>query len=219
MSLGSRIAELRRKANLSQEQLANAIGVSRSTISMWETGKRTPDAESLKRMADIFGVSVDSIVRDPKVPIPEENLRGQEGEIWKTIRGTWRPAVTVKIPIVGVIRAGEPIYAQHNLEGWEDVPMTHVEESRLFFLRITDDSMEPLMREGDLVLVREQPDVENGSIAVVMVDVEDATIKRVYRSDGQLFLQPTNPNYPARVVQNKQARIIGKVIEVRRKLE
>lgn len=73
------------------------------------------------------------------------------------------------------------------------------------------------IKEGCLVLVREQPDVEDGDIAVVMIDNEEATLKRVYRADGKLILKADNPNYPPMLVDPKRARIVGRVVEARLK--
>lgn len=215
MTLGERIALLRKQAKMSQQSLAKMIGVSRTTISMWELGERIPDADSLRRLADVFGVTVDYLVRG-QVQAPD--VLDTE-DVWRKIKEAWQPELSIPIPILGVIRAGQPLFAQTNIEGWKNMSARQVQDAKYFFLRVTGDSMEPLLREGYLVLVRVQPDVDNGDVAVVMVDDENATIKRVFRVNGQVILRPENPRYQPILVTSEAARIIGKVVEIHISLE
>jgi repressor LexA len=195
-NLGERLKDLREERGMSQAELAKLVGVTRAAVGMYEQGKRSPDYDTLRRFAEVFMVSTDYLLGLPDEAIPV--------------------GPTVRLPIVGVIRAGEPIYAEENLEGYEEVPADQVRDGRYFFLRVNGDSMiESRIQDGDLVLVREQNTVANGEIAVVMVNAEEACLKRVYRAGGQLILKADNPKYPPLLAAPHEARIIGKVVEVR----
>ena len=132
------------------------------------------------------------------------------------------PSDLTKIPILGVIRAGQPIYAEENILGYTHIEKEKVNGNNIFALRVTGDSMNMLgIQENDIVIVREQPEVYNGEIGVVLVNGEDATIKKVYQTDGNITLMPqsTNPQHQPQIYDPKKidVRILGKVIESRRK--
>jgi repressor LexA len=118
-----------------------------------------------------------------------------------------------KVPIIGTIACGNPILAQEYIEGYEYV-RENVKVD--FCLRAKGDSMiGARILDGDIVYVRKQPGVENGEIAVVLIDMEEATLKRVYKLDGTIILRAENPNFPDKVFNKKEARainIIGKAI-------
>ena len=118
-----------------------------------------------------------------------------------------------KVPIVGTIAAGVPILAQENIEGFEYVP-TRVDVQ--FCLRVKGDSMiGARILEGDLVFIRQQKEVENGEIAAVLIDGEEATLKRFYKADGKITLRSENPNCPDRTFTKnvrKEITILGKAI-------
>ena len=200
--LSDMIVYLRKRAGLSQQELADALGISRSTIGMYETGKREPDFETLEAIADFFNVDMNF-------------LRGQTADILPYKRGRI-------IPIVGVIPAGSPILAIENIEGYDlaDVP----EDREYFFLRVKGDSMvNANIFEGDLVLVEKCPCAENGQIVACIINGEEATLKRFYRQKDTVILQPENPAYPPIIVSCKDfdagyARILGVVRELKRKL-
>lgn len=121
----------------------------------------------------------------------------------------------VRIPIYGVIRAGEPIYATENIEGYDYVPEHEAKHGDYFYLRVTGDSMiGSRIHPGDLVYVRKQSDVDNGDIAVVL-NGEDATLKRVFKTDGKIILQPDNPKYQPKVFTRGDIKILGKVLHVK----
>ncbi|MDI6872494.1 MAG: transcriptional repressor LexA [Bacillota bacterium] len=202
-TLGARLRELRKAADLTQKQLASRISVNRATLANWETGRATPDAEMLRRLANYFSVSVDDLLGHS--PVPDTF--------------PFRPIPTgpmVQVPVVGTIRAGEPILAAQNIEGYCPVAADEVAGGEHFFLRVKGDSMVGArIQEGDLVLVRRQADVDDGDIAVVMVNDEEATIKRVYREGGRWLLKAENPNLRPLVVDKRDVRIIGRVIQLR----
>ncbi|MDN5324135.1 MAG: repressor LexA [Clostridia bacterium] len=124
----------------------------------------------------------------------------------------------VKIPVLGVIRAGEPILAEENIIGYESISADEIKSGEYFYLKVKGDSMiNARIYDGDLVLVRKQEDVENGQIAVILIE-DEATLKRVYRNNGTLILHPENPKYQPMLIEKGNVKIIGKVVEVKFKL-
>lgn len=208
----SRIFAKRLKAErtargLTQEALSKMIGLSIGTLSGYERNYREPDFETVTKLSNILGVSVDYLlgVSDIRNPLPSN---------------AYPVGDTVKIPVVGVIRAGEPILVAENIIGYEVVEKDAAKNGEYFYLKVAGDSMiGARIHDGDLVLVRRQDDVDDGEIAVVLLDCEEATLKKIYRQNGQVILQAENPKYPPRVIKRGDVRIIGKVTEVKFKLE
>lgn len=156
----------------------------------------------LKHIAAYFGVTTDYLsgASDIRFPIPQDGFPVNR---------------TVKIPVLGSIPAGEFRLAASDIEGWEDVPEEQVRDGEYFFLRVTGDCMAPLIREGYMVLVRMQPAVDDGELAVVEIGGEDAGLKRVRREGRQVMLYADNPHYPPVMRLMRDVRIVGKVVEVR----
>lgn len=128
----------------------------------------------------------------------------------------------VEVPVVGRIAAGRPLLAVENVEDTLPLPRTWVHGEEVFLLRVTGDSMAPLLLPGDLVMVRVQPRVARGEIAVVLVN-DEATLKRVYEEAGGLVLKGDNPQFPPLRFSPEEAaelvQILGKVVGVYRSLE
>ncbi len=126
------------------------------------------------------------------------------------------------VPVVGRIAAGRPLLAYEHLEDRLPLPRSWVPGEEAFLLKVTGDSMAPLIMPGDLVLVRVQPRVGRGEIAVVLID-EETTLKRVYEEAGGLVLKGDNPDFaPLRFSSSEAAelvQILGKVVGVYRSLE
>lgn len=189
-SFSDMIAYLRKKRGLSQQEFADATGLTRSAVGMYETGKREPDFETLERIADFFNVNMDTLLGKtasaPAIPL-------------------------IRVPRVGTIACGEPILAEQNLEGYDQVPAwTNCD----FTLVCKGDSMiGARIFDGDIVCIRSQPDVESGEIAAVQVGDDEATLKRVKKYPDHIILEPENPNYRPLVfwdAEMERVRILGK---------
>lgn len=127
----------------------------------------------------------------------------------------------VEVPILGRIAAGQPLLASENIEDTLPLPRAWVRGEEAFLLKVSGESMAPLIQPGDLVMVRVQPRVARGEIAVVLVD-DEATLKRVYEEAGGLVLKGDNPDFmPLRIspMEADQVLILGKVVGVYRNLE
>lgn len=171
--IGKRIAALRRERGYNQEQLAEMAMINRVTLARYETGMIEPGALALSRIADVLNVSTDELLcRIEKLP---------------PFIGIARNAV----PIVGEIACGVPITAEQNISGFADMPDgVHAD----FALLCKGDSMIPTFHEGDVVLIRQQPEVEDGQIAAVGIDGE-ATLKHVYKQAGGVLCVSDNPKF------------------------
>lgn len=166
----NRVRELRKRAGMQQKELAILVGVSKPTVSEWELNKKNPSGERLIKLTKIFGVDAGTILGYDPLFVPIQRN---------------------KVPIIGEIACGTPTEAIQNNEGYTDVP----EGIRAdFALRCKGDSMEPTFKSGDLVLIRIQPDVENGQIAAVNVNGE-TTLKHVYHQQDGLLLIADNPSF------------------------
>ena len=188
---------LRNQKHLSQAQLAKEIGVSSSTIAMWESGEREPkNYETLEIIADFFNVNMELL-----------------------LTGTIAPT---RIPVLGKVGAGIPLGAIEDIIDYEEIPHSMAKSGDYFALQIKGDSMEPRIKEGDVVIVRKQPDVESGEVAIVLVNGDEATIKKVQKFNGGINLVPSNPAYEVKTYSNDDIEslpvsIIGKVVELRAK--
>ena len=130
--------------------------------------------------------------------------------------GTW-------VPVLGDVAAGIPIEAVENIVDYEEIDSSMASTGEFFGLRIKGSSMEPRIRDGDVVIVRRQEDAETSDTAVILVNGDSATVKRIKKEpDGSLWLLPNNPAYdpqhysPAEIA-TLPVRIIGKVVELRGK--
>mgnify|MGYP001226832014 CR=1 FL=1 len=166
--------------NKSLSAVAKELGLSNSIVTYWKRSNAFPRGETLEKIADYFGVSVGY-------------LMGWESSEAPAIPPGFEPLPKmVKVPLVGEIACGVPILAEQNMERYVDMP----EGCRAdFALLCHGDSMINVgIQEGDIVYIRQQPTVENGQIAAVLIDNE-ATLKHVYLSGNTLVLQPANINY------------------------
>lgn len=188
---------LRNQKHLSQTQLAKEICVSSNTIAMWESGEREPkNYETLEIIADFFNVNMELL-----------------------LTGTIAPT---RIPVLGKVVAGIPLGAIEDIIDYEEIPHSIAKSGDYFTLQIKGDSMEPRIKEGDVVIVRKQPDVESGEVAIVLVNGDEATIKKVQKFNGGINLVPSNPAYEVKTYSNDDIEslpvsIIGKVVELRAK--
>lgn len=176
-----RIRELRISAGLSQDELAKKTGYNdRSSIAKIEAGKVDLTQSKLVAFADALNTTPGYLMGwepDSKPPIPA---------------GFQPLPKRDRIPRVGQIACGTPILAEENVEAYDEVPSDwHAD----FTLLCQGDSMEPKIKDGDVVAIHSQPMVENGEVAAVLIDGE-ATLKRVFLFDDHIELRAENPTFP-----------------------
>lgn len=189
------LKERREQLNLSQEEVAHAIGVTKATVSKWEKG-------------DIANMKRDKISQLSKVlKVSPLSILGME-DVSSEKR--------VLIPILGVINCGNPILAEENIEGYQEEIEETLPSGNLFYLRTKGDSMMPTIQANSKVLIRQQPSVEDGEIAAVLVNGDtEATLKRIKHQNGIVMLLADNSKYaPIIITPETPARILGKAVKV-----
>lgn len=196
-----RLKKMRIEKNLTQTEIAKMIYISQPAYSKYEMGTASPNPETLKKLAEVLNVSVDYLIGND---VPPE-----------------RPGY-VRIPVLGRVAAGIPIDAIEEVIDWEDISAEAAGDGEYFGLQIKGQSMEPKISDGDVVIVRRQPDVDSGDIAVVLVNGNDATVKRIKKSPQGVTLIPSNPAYEPMYYSNEEIEslpvtILGKVVELRAK--
>lgn len=212
-TFGKRLQELRNSKKMTQAELGKVLKVSASTIGMYETDKRQPNFETEEAIADFFNVDLDYLRGKQDTAL--HNMLTLNDIYPKNIGNEY-----VMVPVLGRVAAGIPITAQEDILGYEEIPAAWAKNDTIFALKIKGDSMQPKIDDGDIVICRAQPDVENGDIAIVMVNGDEATCKRISKSADGITLISNNPKYMPMHYTNKQieelpVRILGRVIELR----
>ena len=128
----------------------------------------------------------------------------------------------LKIPVLGNVAAGIPITAVEDILDYEEVPISWQNQGEFFGLKIKGDSMEPKIDDGDVVIVRQQSDANRGDTVIALVNGDDATCKRLEKTDNGIMLVSTNAKYPPMFftkedIETKPVVILGKVVELRSK--
>lgn len=197
MSIGKKLKMLRSKSDLSLDELATHLNNSinkdekqyvmfnKGKLSKWENDREEPKLSALKYVADFYDVSVDSIISD------KDNS-------------------DLGVPLIGKIAAGTPIFADQNIEDYFTI------DSRInadFCLRIQGDSMiDAGINNNDIVFIRQQPTLEVGEIGAIQIG-EEATLKRFYRTNDSVILQPANSEYlPQIYTSDSEIKILGKLV-------
>lgn len=200
MEFAENLRQAREKKGYTQQDVSKLMGIDKSTYCGYETGKRQPDVPKLKKIANILGTSVDELL-------------GIDGNL-PTDASPYHP--THRIPILGRISAGLPLYAEEQIEGYTYTDLNGGAE--YFALRVSGDSMTAArIYDGDTLIVRRQEIVDNGQIAVVLVGDDEATVKRFYQSGSTITLMPqsTNPIHQPQIYDASitNISIIGLVVK------
>lgn len=206
-----RFKQLRKQRNLSQQDLANQLGYTKSRVNMYERGEREPSYEVLEEIADYFNVDLDYLHGKSDIPNRNEWLKAINASASAPDNIIPMPSKS-SIPLVGDIACGTPILAEENREGDVDLP-EHIHAD--FALRCKGDSMiNARIYDGDIVYIRQQDTVEHGEIAAVLIGTE-ATLKRVFLFDDHITLEAENPQYRPLVYwgdEMNDVRILGKAV-------
>ena len=192
------------RENINQVELSRIIGVSESTVGKWILCKSMPRMGIIQKLADHFHVGKSYFLEEaPKDSSP-------------TGRG-------VRIPVLGRVVAGIPIEAVEEILDYEEITPELAATGEFFALQVRGSSMEPTLRDGDVVIVKKQPTVDSGDIAIVLVNGNDATVKEIKESPAGITLIGHNvavytPHfYSNHDIESLPIQIIGKVVEMRRK--
>ncbi len=209
--LGEILRDLRKRNGLSQAELANILGVSKSCIGMYEQNKRSPHSdEILMSIAGYFGVSIDYL----KGYSPDNAALDYDKYGLSIV-------TTKRFPMLGKIACGKPVMCEQEYETAIDASG---EINADFCVTAVGDSMiNARIMDGDTVFVREQSIVENGEIAVVIVNDDEVTLKRFYYypESQRVVLQAENSKYQPMVYEGEQLehiRVLGKAVAFNSKI-
>ncbi len=206
-----KLKELRENKGMSQAEFAADFGVTQSAVGNWESGSRKPNIDKIRKIAAYFNVPISVLIDD-------EGNRSKNESVH---------SAGVRIPVYGNVAAGIPIEAIDNFDStnpddWEEIDQHTAANGEYFALRIKGESMEPKISSGDIVIVRKQEDVENGDIAIVCVNSDEATCKKIKKTPEGIMLISLNPAYEPMFFTKKQVQtlpitILGRVVELRAK--
>lgn len=204
MTIGERIKARRLELGLSADDVAVRLGKNRSTVFRYESS-------DIEKLPTVVLEKLASVLRTTPAFLMGWEEAPAETALYEKLGIPPLPEFK-KLPLVGDIACGEPILAQQNIEDYINCP-ENVDAT--FCLRCKGDSMiGARIHDGDIVYIHQQPTIENGEIAAVLIDNE-ATLKRVYRQADKVILQPENPAYPPLVFVREeinQIRILGKAV-------
>lgn len=205
---GKRLKALREECGLTQKELAEKLDLTPKAISFYELGSREPSGDALIHMARILGTTTDYLLGNSPDKSPDQKS----------------PSRGVRIPVLGRVVAGIPIDAIEEILDYEEIPREMAATGEFFALQVKGASMEPTLRDGDIVIVKKQSTVDSGDIAIVLVNGNEATIKEVKESPAGITLIGHNvavftPHfYSNKEIEDLPVRVIGKAVEVRRRL-
>ena len=204
-----RLFKLVKENNTDIKMLARILGIkSKSTIYRYMNGEMSPKITTIKYLAEYFNVN-------------EIWLMGYDVPMESTLNKNRNKA---KIPILGTVKAGYNWLAEENVIGYitdkDTIKDYEKNINEYFALKVTGDSMLPLLSDGDLVIVHDQDDVESGQTAVILINGEEATVKKVIKTNEGIELHAMNPYYPIKKftfddMKNIPIKIIGRVKEAK----
>ena len=194
------LRQLRKEHGYTLKQIGDLMGVSDAAVSQWESGKREASYEVQLKLAELFDVSVDFLLRGAvgnERPVPKQ----------------------VMIPVLGRVSAGTGVTVEEDIIGYEAEDAKYG-DGEYFFLQVSGDSMSPKIDDGDLVLVHRQTSVDSGTVGVFSVDGEDGFVKKVEYDTEYIHLISFNPYYPPMVFEGPdvlRVYVLGKVVKLERR--
>ena len=197
------LAYYMRLNNKNQTDLMNDLGLGSSTVSSWCTGAKMPRMGKIQMLADYFNIDKSDLLEEPN----SLGVKSNKG---------------VQINVLGKVAAGIPIEAIENIVDTEEISQKMASTGEFFGLKIKGDSMQPTICNGDTVIVKRQDDAESGDIVIALINGDNATCKRLVKYAEGISLISLNPAYEPMVfskkeIQEKPVKILGKVVENRRK--
>lgn len=200
----NRIKRLREELNMTQQELADKLEGAKSTVAMYEKGDRKPSLEVLVKLSEIFNCSIDYLLGKTDVRKPVENINSSKRYYM--------------CPVYGRISAGQPNWAEECIEGRFPIDvdlMNIINPEECFFLKVNGESMNKEIQNGAYALIRKTDFVENGDIAVVLVNGFDATLKKFSKQGDLIILEPmsNDPSFTTQVYdKSTEVKVIGKYI-------
>ncbi len=212
--LGIYLKSIRNNKELSLREVNKRTGISYTHLNMIENGKRNVTPALLRNLANLYNWDyLDLYEKAGYIDL----IENEKNETLKKIGATPLSEIdTVKIPVLGTIKAGYNYLAEENIIDYIAFKVNGTDTENYYALNVVGDSMEPLFDDGDTVIVHKQDDFENGDNCVVLINGNEATIKKVYKGTTGIKLEAVNPYYPPRIFTEEEikelpVRVIGVV--------
>ena len=204
-----RLREARKAKRYSQTEVSRMLGVTQQAVGKWETGRSTPDPQTVARLAEILDTTADALLGLQQAPATAPAVG----------RNAFSRYTESLVPVVGTVRAGYGALAFEEDYGKEYASVK--DPQNYFYLVVKGDSMEPRISDGDLALVRRQSTLDNGDLGVIVFGVDgEGTLKKYLQRGNSVVLQPFNPAYEEVVIKGEELDhlyIAGKVVETKAK--
>ena len=214
--LGRYLKQLREAKGLSLREADKLSSISYTHLNMIENGKRNVTPALLRNLAQLYNVDyLDLYEKAGYIDLIEDE---KKTKIKTDILGN----PVVSLPLIGTVKAGYNYLAQENWVGTVDVETSLVGDGKDYFaLKVNGDSMAPVFIENDIVIIKKQNDCENNEFAVVIINGDEGTLKKIKKTDSGIILQPLNPAYGPMIYTNEEmetlpVRIIGVVKQLKR---
>lgn len=211
-ALGKRIKTIRKENGLTLLELGKAVGISESTAQRYEDGKiKSVSIDMVRKFSHALNTSLQTLIGWDKNTATESILPRTPA------------SHGVRIPVLGRVVAGIPIEAIEEVLDYEEITPEMAATGDFFALQVRGDSMLPTLKDGDVVIVKKQPTVDSGDIAIVLVNGNDATVKEIKESAAGITLIGHNvavytPQFYSNAdIEKLPVQVIGKVVEMRRK--
>ena len=207
----TRLKQAMNLRGIKASELSEKAKIPKSAISQYLSGLYEAKQKSIFKLANVLDVSEGWLMG---LDVPMERTTD---EMLKKIGAIPLSDIdTVKIPILGTVKAGYDYLAQENIIDYIPFKVTGTDKENYYALNIVGNSMEPLFDDGDTVIVHKQDDFENGDNCVVLINGEEATVKKVYKGTTGIELKAVNPYYPPRVftkeeIKDLPVKVIGVV--------
>lgn len=202
--LGKYLKDSRNAKGLSLRQVNKISDISYSHLNMIENGKRNVTPALLKNLAKLYGLDyIDLYEKAGYIDLIEDEKK----DMLKKIGAIPLSEIeTTKIPVLGKVKAGYNYLAQENIIDYIAFNIDGADKENYYALYVIGDSMEPLFDDGDIVIVHKQNDFNNGDNCVILINGDEATIKKVYKGTTGIKLQAVNPYYPPRIFTEEEIR-------------
>lgn len=189
--------------NKSRNDICHDLGIAYTTLTDWIKGNSYPRIDKIELMANYFGIEKSNLVER------------RNDDVSTVSKG-------ISVPILNTVVAGMPIDAYEDILGYEEISRELASTGDFFALKVKGDSMLPVLQENDIIIVRQQSDVESGDIAIVLINGDTATVKKVMKQDSGITLIAFNPAvyephfYSNEDIESLPVKIAGKVVEMKR---
>ena len=203
MDLIQKVKILMKKYNIqTTAQLSKATSIPYTTLkSIFDGDVNDIRLSTSRKLCDFFNITLDELLDDDVELLDYEAIGNNNKQLF---------------PILGTVKAGYEYLAQENWIGYVTIDKKLADPENYFALKVSGNSMQPVLYEDDIVIVHRQNDIENGQIGIVLIDNEEATVKKIIKGENYMELIAFNSYYPPKkLTKDNKFKIIGKVVEAR----